>query len=276
MSVEAVAEVQVVKGVLPRGIRRLDWRSGQHDHAFGDEPVPRIAGCTISSTTCSRRAIRSCPPTTAKPEIRFNQFGGSLGGPILQNRLLFFTTYEGYREKSGVTRQGNVAHAGDARSHPGRAAVSRDQTRARHTAAAERADQRVIGQYDGRQDARSGATTRSWAKWTSRPARGRLSVTASRMRPFARVPSSPASTTISTLHERSKRVSTNYVVTTQSWVSESRFGWNRNTLDRFDAFWLAESPTRGAQADLYNVRKRIGELHRVGLVQQRQIPKSSH
>ena len=25
------------------GVRRLDRRSGQHDHAFGDEPVPRIA-----------------------------------------------------------------------------------------------------------------------------------------------------------------------------------------------------------------------------------------
>ena len=46
------------------------------------------------------------PPTTAKPKISFNQFGGSLGGPILQNRVLFFTSYEGYREESGVTVRG--------------------------------------------------------------------------------------------------------------------------------------------------------------------------
>src|SRR4029450_13273047 len=49
------------------------------------------------------------PSTTAKPKIKFNQFGGSLGGPILQNRVLFFTSFEGYRETSGVTVQGNVA-----------------------------------------------------------------------------------------------------------------------------------------------------------------------
>ena len=85
---------------------------------------------------------------------------------------------------------------------------------------------------------------------------GRLSVTASRMRPFASVPRIQIEND-QQYTNGSKRVSTNYVLTSNSWVSESRFGWNRNTLDRFDEFWLAESPTRGAQEDLYNVRKRI-------------------
>ena len=43
LSVEAVAEVQVVKGVLAAEYRRFDRRAGQHDHAIGDQPVPRIA-----------------------------------------------------------------------------------------------------------------------------------------------------------------------------------------------------------------------------------------
>ncbi|MPZ20273.1 MAG: hypothetical protein GEV06_20505 [Luteitalea sp.] len=34
-----------------------------------------------------------------KPRLRWNQFGGSLGGPVFRNRLFFFGTYEGYRER---------------------------------------------------------------------------------------------------------------------------------------------------------------------------------
>ena len=92
---------------------------------------------------------------------------------------------------------------------------------------------------------------------------GRLSVTASRMRPFANVPRIQIDND-QQYTNGSKRLSTNYVMTRNSWVSESRFGWNRNTLDRFDAFWLAESPTRGAQEDLYNVRKRISTFSVTG------------
>lgn len=34
---------------------------------------------------------------TTRPRYTFNQFGGSLGGPILRNRLFFFGSYEGVR-----------------------------------------------------------------------------------------------------------------------------------------------------------------------------------
>jgi Carboxypeptidase regulatory-like domain/TonB dependent receptor len=34
--------------------------------------------------------------------LRLNQFGASLGGPVVQNRLFFFASYEGYRLRSGV------------------------------------------------------------------------------------------------------------------------------------------------------------------------------
>lgn len=32
-----------------------------------------------------------------KPELRQNQFGGTVGGPVIHNRLFFFFSYEGYR-----------------------------------------------------------------------------------------------------------------------------------------------------------------------------------
>ena len=61
------------------------------------------------------------PANQPKPTLRQNQFGGSIGGPILRNRLFAFGYYEGYRNTRGNTtnvvvltdlqRQGNFASA---------------------------------------------------------------------------------------------------------------------------------------------------------------------
>src|SRR5712691_8505494 len=37
------------------------------------------------------------------PELRQNQFGGSVGGPIIKNKVFFFGDYEGFRLRSGQT-----------------------------------------------------------------------------------------------------------------------------------------------------------------------------
>ena len=38
-----------------------------------------------------------------KSQLRYNQFGANLGGPIIHNKLFFFFDYQGQREKSGDT-----------------------------------------------------------------------------------------------------------------------------------------------------------------------------
>jgi outer membrane receptor protein involved in Fe transport len=254
LSVEAVAEVQVAKGVLPA---EYGGSIGGQVNMITRSGTNQFHGSLFENFQSDAFASRDpfLPPTTAKPKIKFNQFGGSLGGPILQNRVLFFTSFEGYRESSGVTVQGNVATP--ATRDRMMAALPYPETKmvldnmplpnvpinaeiGRYT------DAKVLTRRDntflGKVDFQAGT--------------GRLSVTASRMRPFADVPRIQINNN-QQYTNGSKRLSTNYVMTRNAWVSESRFGWNRNTLDRFDAFWLAESPTRGAQEDLYNVRKRI-------------------
>jgi hypothetical protein len=46
-----------------------------------------------------------------QPEFKRNQFGGTLGGPIIPNRTFFFGSFEGLRERLGVTNNDLVPTA---------------------------------------------------------------------------------------------------------------------------------------------------------------------
>jgi hypothetical protein len=46
--------------------------------------------------------------TGAKPELRQNQYGASIGGPIIKDKAFFYFDWEGFRQVAGVTDTGTV------------------------------------------------------------------------------------------------------------------------------------------------------------------------
>ena len=51
------------------------------------------------------------PPDRPLPTTKWNQFGGSLGGPLAKNRLFFFGDYQGTRRSNGASARLNVPTA---------------------------------------------------------------------------------------------------------------------------------------------------------------------
>src|SRR5438876_3115681 len=44
------------------------------------------------------------PPHRGVPELRYNQFGGSFGGPVIKNKIFFFLDYQGTLRRAGASQ----------------------------------------------------------------------------------------------------------------------------------------------------------------------------
>lgn len=90
-------------GKAVAGVVTVQTKSGTnelHGSAFWD----RYTDATRARDPFTNATV---DPSTGKflPTIRFQQFGGTIGGPIVKNKLFFFGDYQGTRSSFGVTQQ---------------------------------------------------------------------------------------------------------------------------------------------------------------------------
>src|SRR5574340_172896 len=104
VSLEAIREVNVTSGIAPAetgptmsGNVNVITRSGTNE----------VHGSLFLNNRLEDFSARNQFLAT-KPPLTFNQFGGSVGGPAIKNKLFYFGVYEGYRSRAFASVNGNV------------------------------------------------------------------------------------------------------------------------------------------------------------------------
>jgi Carboxypeptidase regulatory-like domain len=107
---EGLQEVRVISNNFSaeygrgQAIISMSTKSGTNTYHGQGSYLMRHEG--LDANTFSNNAQR-----IAKREFRVNDVGGSLGGPILRNRLFFFSSYHGLRNNQGQTTRATVPTA---------------------------------------------------------------------------------------------------------------------------------------------------------------------
>src|SRR4030095_9818196 len=94
MSIDSISEVQIVKGVLPAEYGGV---AGGQINVISRSGTNNFRGPRFHSDQNEKWNANDCFSTAPHPVVHFNQYGGTLGGPVVHNKVFFFGTYEGYR-----------------------------------------------------------------------------------------------------------------------------------------------------------------------------------
>jgi hypothetical protein len=71
----------------------------------------RISGSLFEYVRNNAFDARNFFDSSTKSPLRLNQFGGSIGGPIIKEKMFFFASYEALRQRAGVNLIGTVPSA---------------------------------------------------------------------------------------------------------------------------------------------------------------------
>ena len=259
MSLDAIAEVQIVKGVLPAEYGGV---AGGQINVISRSGTNAFRGSAFYSGQNEKWNARNFFSTAQRPVGTFNQYGGTLGGPILRNRAFFFGTYEGYRENVQVNLNQVVPYQ----------AVKDEIIRALPFPET-RTVLDVLPLPTEPIVSSSGVTDPRIGRWRGLGTRKRtenhivakgdvavfnganLAVTYTRLRPFTLEPRA----VLNNANDREfpneqDRIAAQMVVTRGGWVSESRVGWNKTYLARLDAFLSEKGPNAPAEILPYGRR----------------------
>jgi hypothetical protein len=258
LSLEAISEVNVVKGVLPAeyggvlgGQVNVITRSGTNQYH----------GSLLETFQSSSLRARD-PFLSFQPRIVYNQFGGSLGGPIVPNRIFIFGAYEGYREARGNRQDSTVPTQ-----------FMRNQMIAAVPAYALSLQFLPLPNQPHNPTANTGQFVGSATSYRRDDhidlktdfkitGNSNLALTFTRGRPFqeaAGLTSMVNPDWTSPLQVKNNRGTVSYVVGGQSWTSESRLGVNYANTYRLTApFHLFPEPVNPVEQFKYG--RRIGSI----------------
>ncbi|HMF76167.1 MAG TPA: carboxypeptidase regulatory-like domain-containing protein [Bryobacteraceae bacterium] len=105
-SVDAIEEFKILTGVFPAEYGR---NSGSQVIVTTKAGTNGFHGTAFEFLRNQKvDAVNYFTPAGSKPAFRQNQFGGTVGGPIIKNKTFFFASYEGTRSNQQITTLTNV------------------------------------------------------------------------------------------------------------------------------------------------------------------------
>ena len=105
-SVDAIEEFKILTGVFPAEYGRNSGSQVIVTTKAGTNGFHGTAFEFLRNQVLD--AVNYFTPAGSKPAFRQNQFGGTLGGPIIRNKTFFFASYEGTRSTQQITALTNV------------------------------------------------------------------------------------------------------------------------------------------------------------------------
>jgi hypothetical protein len=259
MSLDAIAEVQIVKGVLPAEYGGV---AGGQINVISRSGTNTFHGSAFYSGQNEKFNARSFFSSSAQPVGTFHQYGGTLGGPILRSKAFFFATYEGYNENVQQNLSGTVPNQ-----------QVRDEILRALPFPETRAVLEVLPLPTEPIVSSQGVVNPQIGRWRGLATRkrtenaplikgegaifngGSLAVTYSRLRPFTLEPRAVLDNANDREYPNEQdRVAAQLVTTRGRWVSESRVGWNKTYLARLDAFLNVKGPNAPAEILPYGRR----------------------
>ncbi len=259
MSIDSIAEVQIVKGVLPAEYGGV---AGGQINVISRSGTNNLHGSAFFSGQNEGWNARNFFSTAQQPVGKFNQYGGTLGGPVVRNKVFFFSTYEGYREKVQLNLNSTVPY--QAVRNEVLAALPFPETKTVLDALYLPTEPIV---------STAGVVNTQVGRWRGLGTRRRsenhlvekvdmsvfnganLSLTYTRLRPYTLEPRpNPNNVNDREFPNQQDRIAAQMVMTRGKWISESRVGWNKVFLARLDGFLNVIGPNKPAEVMPYGRR----------------------